>query len=506
MTAATPWPRYPVVYEINARLWVRELRARGLEAPTLDDVPAEELEALARWGFDAVWLMGVWTVSAGPVAIARSDPGLRAEYDRVLPGWTEDDVIGSPYAIGDYVASAELGGPAALARFRERLAGLGLRLLLDFVPNHTALDHRLVREEPEVYVRGDEADLARDPVTFFRAPGGVVLAHGRDPYFPAWSDTAQVDPTRPPGREFLRRTLLALAEQCDGVRCDMAMLILPEVLQKTWGRWLSPSASRDSFWAETIPQLRGSRPEFLLLAEAYWDLDWRLQQEGFQFTYDKTLYDRLREGDAERVRAHLRAEETYQDQSARFTENHDEARAAAAFGSAGARTASVVSWCSPGLRLVHEGQLVGRRVKVPVQLGRRPPELVDEPLRRFYETLLGLVSEPVLKEGRWRPLEVRAAGPGDETARALLACAWQPRSGLARGAFLGFMVVANLSDREAFGRLALAGTGFQAGRRYELIDRCDGARYRREGAELVGSGLFVRLAPRQSHLFEVLRL
>ena len=131
-----------------------------------------------------------------------------------------------------------LGGDEALARLRERLRDRGLKLMLDFVPNHTALDHPWVEDHPEYYVVGTELDLARAPqnYTWVKRPGGDrLLAYGRDPYFPGWPDTLQLNYGNPATQDAMLGELLRIAGQCDGVRCDMAMLVLPEVFERTWG-------------------------------------------------------------------------------------------------------------------------------------------------------------------------------------------------------------------------------------------------------------------------------
>src|SRR6186997_2091213 len=107
---AIRWPRYPLVYEINTRVWLRELSARHGRTVTLATVPAQELAPLAALGFDAAWLMGVWTTGPEPVWVARNDAVMRAEYARALPDVTDDDIIGSPYAISRYEVADEIGG------------------------------------------------------------------------------------------------------------------------------------------------------------------------------------------------------------------------------------------------------------------------------------------------------------------------------------------------------------------------------------------------------------
>ena len=135
MVPTTPLPRNPMVYEINARIWVRELAQRQHQPVHFDTVPDSELDRIAELGFHAVWLMGVWSTGAQSREIARAHAGLKQEFQATLPDYTLEDCVGSPYAITEYVVAANLGGPAALARLRERLAQRGLRVLLDFVSN-----------------------------------------------------------------------------------------------------------------------------------------------------------------------------------------------------------------------------------------------------------------------------------------------------------------------------------------------------------------------------------
>ncbi len=486
------WPRNPLVLEINARVWAREVGDAA--DPRLDRVPDASLESIAGLGFDAVWLMGVWTTGPRAVAEARRAEGLFAEYRRVLPDVRPDDIIGSPYAVSRYQVPAGLGGPDALARLRERLRGHGLRLLLDFVPNHTACDHWLVAERPDAFVQGTEEDLERSPGGFFRGAGGRVVAHGRDPYFAPWTDTAQVDHASAAGRDAMRRELSTVAAQCDGVRCDMAMLVLPDVFARTWGRPPSGATHPAGFWGEAIPAVRDRWPSFLFLAEAYWGLEPPLQDLGFDFTYDKELYDRLRARDAAGARACLSRDPARQARWARFLENHDEPRAREAFGPR-LTAAAVVAFLAPGLRLFHEGQLEGRRHRVPVQLARRPAEPGDAATRALYEKLLEVLRRPEARDGWWEPVAVNAAGPGDRTHESLVACLWRAD----RDGPMAILAVAHLREGEAYGRIPL-GVGAGA---YALLDRLDGRQYLRDGGEMRGPGLFVALGPHAAHVFEL---
>ena len=316
------WPVHPVIYELSTLPWLNEVAARIGRPVTLADVPVSEWDAVALPGVDAVWLMGVWERSPVGREIALGDEGLRHEVAELLPDPTDEDIVGSPYCIRRYRVDPQFGGPDGLAVARSELAARGVRLLLDFVPNHVAPDHEWVGTHPEYFVRGTEADLDVDPPAFLKTAGGV-LALGRDPYFPPWPDVVQLDPTQPALRSAVIETLSDIAEQCDGVRCDMAMLLLDDVVAQTWGDRVGPPGP-EPYWSEVTGAVKKRHPNFLFVAEAYWDREPDLIAQGFGHCYDKRLYDRLASHGADSLRDHLAASPDYQQHLVRFLENHDE--------------------------------------------------------------------------------------------------------------------------------------------------------------------------------------
>ncbi len=486
-------PLYPSLYQINTRVWLTELSKQLGRPVMLDDVPDSELDRFAQMGFDWVWFLGVWQTGPAGQRVSRANPEWRREFQETLPDLRDEDIPGSGFAITGYTVHKSLGGDAALARLRQRLGKRGLRLMLDFVPNHTGLDHPWVAEHPEYYIRGTEQDMIRAPQNYTwikRKAGDLLLAHGRDPYFAGWPDTLQLNYGNPATQEAMISELVRIAGQCDGVRCDMAMLVLPEVFERTWG------IPAKLFWPEATRRVREKVAGFCFMAEVYWDMEWTMQQQGFDYAYDKRLYDRLREGHARPLREHFHAGLDYQNKLARFLENHDEPRATATFPAGQHEAAAVLTFLTPGLRFFHAGQFEGRLKRISPHLGRGPDEPVNPSVRAFYDRLLAVLRRPALRQGHWQLLECVPAFDGNRSFDAFIACAWQGPDGER------VIVCVNYAacPGQCYIRLPLSDMG---GRRWHLHDLLGDAQYERDGDDLQSRGLYLDMTPWQYHVFEM---
>ncbi|HKP85145.1 MAG TPA: alpha-amylase family glycosyl hydrolase, partial [Blastocatellia bacterium] len=326
-----------------------------------------------------------------------------------------EDFEGSPYAIPSYQFNLSLGGQRGFQSLVKRAHKAGLTVIVDFVSNHMAMDSPWIKEEPRLFVRSDTR--ARNQLTseFFLHPTGELIAFGRDPYFPPWNDTAQLDYTNPALRARMIETLKWISRYADGVRCDMAMLVLRDYIRHQWYPLASDSWFNErmpgEFWDEAIRETKKIRPDFKFIAETYWDKEERLYELGFDLCYEKKLYDALVARNAQMVTDRLARERLALDSSLYFIENHDEPRAASVFNRTNNLAAAALILSLPGTALIHEGQMEGKREKLPVQ---RIKPLLDEPadaeLREAYSKILGVTSEDVFKDGSFTLFESNVYG------------------------------------------------------------------------------------------------
>jgi glycosidase len=484
-------PRYPSLFQINTRVWLQRLSREAGKRVTLSDIDDATIDSFAERGFDWIWLLSVWQIGAAGRAVSRGNPQWHAEFQAILPDLTEDDICGSGFAITAYTVSDALGGERALAQFRERLARRGIKLMLDFVPNHTAPDHPWVKAHPDYYMEGNAAALATSPYNYLRVEtdrGPKMLAYGRDPNFPGWPDTLQLNYANPELQLARIDELLAIAGKCDGVRCDMAMLLLPEIFERTWG--ITP----EPFWPRAIPVVHAQYRAFTFMAEVYWDLEWTLQQQGFDYCYDKRLYDRLRDGHADPIRGHLLAGLDYQDKLARFLENHDEPRAASEFPWPQHQATAIITYLSPGLRFFHQGQFEGARVRVPTHLCRGPVEPTNPVIAAFYARLLAVLKRTAFRDGAWSQIKPLPAWAGNCTSEGFVAYSWIGEDGGRH------VVVVNYAGNQGQCRLPLPFPDFR-GQQIRLTDLIGTEIYDRDGSELAGPGLYIDHSPWHFNVF-----
>jgi hypothetical protein len=487
--------RHPHLYQLNTWAWLDELSRTAGRTIMLRDVPDAEWDTIKALGFDLVYLLGIWKRSPAGRRIFRADAASFPIFDHALPGWTMESVIGSPFSIVAYVPDPRIGTWDDIDAVRAKLHARGMRLMLDFVPNHTGPDHPWIVEHPDYFIQGRELDFQHNPSDFLliepegKAP--YFVARGRDPYFAPWADTAQIDYFNETARAALVDLLTIIGGHCDGLRCDMAMLMLNAVFGRTWGHLLAerPRPTRE-FWPDAIAALPA---DFVWMAEVYWDMEAELQALGFTYTYDKRLYDRLKAGNVGDIRGHLGADAGYQGHMARFLENHDEARSLATFGRDKVPVLAALIATLPGLRFFHQGQFTGKEIHLPMPLSRAIDEPPDMELAKIYEHILAIGADNAFHTGDWTLLEVERL---DETSGNLLAYRWKGPDGYRA-------VILNLGPETAQGRVRLVDE-LPVSDRYNFDDRLNSQTYVRERDDLeANGGLYVRLEGYGGHIFAV---
>ncbi len=224
-----------LIYEINTLLWLKELSHKYKIEIKLNNIPEEEITNFKDLGFDAIWFMGVWSRSKESGNAILKDAKLMQELEFTVPDLKLDDIVSSPYAIADYKVNSLLGNRHDLLELKRKLNKNEINLILDFVPNHVALDHPWLKKNPEYFILGNDEDIKNHPDLFFRHPDtGYIFAYGKDPNFPAWQDVVQLNYFDPQTRIAMAGILLDIVPLCDGLRCDMAMLILNRVQKEIW--------------------------------------------------------------------------------------------------------------------------------------------------------------------------------------------------------------------------------------------------------------------------------
>ncbi len=484
------------IYEINTRVWLKKFNT-GNKKATLKNVPVKYWQDLANKGFDFIWLMGIWKTNKSVIKKYCFEKNLIDSYNKALEDWEEKDVIGSPYAIEKYEINPELGTMEELLQLKYILNNLNLKLILDFIPNHFSAHSSLIITDPYIFVEANEHLLNENNHLYFRSVFNTdkIFAHGRDPFFPAWQDTIQVNYFNPKARNFMVETLKSLTAVCDGVRCDMAMLSLNNVFNNTWGPVINKKGYQKpekEFWEIAINEVKKIKEDFLFLGEAYWDLGWQLQQLGFDYTYDKTLLDRLKSGYVEEIRGHLSAEDNYQEKLIRFIENHDEERAVKSLGIEKSKAAAVIFSTVKGMHLFYDGQLEGKKIKLPVQLGREKKEKPNENINKFYSELLDIIKSDVFKNGKWELLPVEPAWEGNFSYHNILIwlLTYSERKRL---------VAVNYSDVVSQCRVKLHLNDYPE--KFKLKDILNKTEYFRKTKNILTEGLFIELGPYKSHIF-----
>ncbi len=406
------WMPRAVLMAKSTYVWLDQLsKSYGRPIGRLDEIPDEELDRLARWGFGGLWLIGLWE---------RSVASQRIKQRRGNP-----DAVASAYSLRDYVIAEDLGGEAAFTNLRDRAWARGIRLASDMVPNHMGIDSRWVMEHPDWFLSRSDApypaysfsgpDLSDDPrvgvfledhywdatdaaVVFKREDRGSghvrYVYHGNDGTSMPWNDTAQLDYLRPDVREAVIQTILAVARRFPIIRFDAAMTLAKKHIERLWypepgqgGAIPSRAESAMSkeafdaaipveFWREVVDRVAAEVPDTLLLAEAFWLMEgYFVRTLGMHRVYNSAFMNMLRdEKNAEYrqvVKNTLEFDPEILKRYVNFMNNPDEKTAVEQFGT-GDKYFGVATVLAtmPGLPMFGHGQVEGFAEKYGMEFRR----------------------------------------------------------------------------------------------------------------------------------------
>ena len=395
------WMPRTVMIAKSAHVWLDQLsRHYGRIINRLDQIPGEELDVLARRGFNALWIIGVWERSRASQRIKQ------------LTG--NPEAAASAYSLRDYVVAHDLGGDAAYQILRERASERGIRLASDMVPNHMGIDSRWMIEHPDWFVSLPSppfpaytfhgADISEDERVeikiedhyYDRSDAAVVFRrrdrwtgdaryvyHGNDGTSFPWNDTAQLNYLKPEVREGVIQTILHVARQFPIIRFDAAMTLTKRHYQRLWfpepgtGSAIASRAEHglskaqfdaampQEFWREVVDRVAAEAPGTLLLAEAFWLLEgYFVRTLGMHRVYNSAFMNMLRDEENANYRSVIRNTLEFDPEVLKryvnFMSNPDERTAVDQFGK-GDKYFGVCTLLAtmPGLPMFGHGQIEG---------------------------------------------------------------------------------------------------------------------------------------------------
>ncbi|HEY6837116.1 MAG TPA: alpha-amylase family glycosyl hydrolase, partial [Geobacteraceae bacterium] len=553
------WMANVVMIAKMTYVWLDQLSRRyGREVSRLDHVPDEELDRLARWGFTALWLIGVWERSPASQKIKQ------------IGG--NPDAISSAYSLYDYTIARDLGGEAALENLRERCRRRGIRLASDMVPNHTGIYSRWTVEHPDWFIQLDyppypsysftgpdlsfapEVSLHIEDGYWDRRDAAVVfkhydhrdgrtryIYHGNDGTSTPWNDTAQLNYLLPQVREAVIGTIIHVARQFPIIRFDAAMTLAKKHYQRLWfpqpghGSGVPSRAEQgmsreefdrvfpEEFWREVVDRVAQEAPDTLLLAEAFWLMEgYFVRTLGMHRVYNSAFMNMLKMEENAKYRQTVKNVLEFDPEILKrfvnFMNNPDERTAIEQFGREGKYFgACVLLVTMPGLPMIGHGQIEGFHEKYGMEYRRAYwEEPVDDHLVALHERLVfPLMRRRRLFSGSHNFVlyDFFAAGHVNEDVFA-----YSNRAGDERGVVLyhnrfattsGWIRTSTAIARKSGAERSLVRTtlgealGLDSGDGvfYGFRDVASGLEYLRSGRELCEQGLYVTLEAYQYHVF-----
>ena len=433
------WMSNVVMISKMVYVWLDQLsKYYGRDISRLDQIPDEELDRLAGWGFNSVWLIGVWERSPSSQKIKQ------------LCG--NPEAVSSAYSLYDYTIASDLGGQPALDNLKERAWRRGIRLASDMVPNHTGIYSRWTREHPDWFVQldyppypaysfsGQDLSLSSDIGLFIedgywtRRDAAVVfkhvdnhtgriryIYHGNDGTSTPWNDTAQLNYLIPEVRETVIQTIIHVARNFPIIRFDAAMTLAKKHYQRLWypqpghGSGVPSRAEHgmsreefdrvfpNEFWREVVDRIAVEAPDTLLLAEAFWLMEgYFVRTLGMHRVYNSAFMNMLKMEENAKYRQTIRNILEFNPEILKrfvnFMSNPDERTAIDQFGKEGKYFgAAVLLVTMPGLPMFGHGQIEGFTEKYGMEYHRAYwEEEIDRHLVAMHESRIF----PLMKKRR----------------------------------------------------------------------------------------------------------
>lgn len=494
-----------LIYQIDIREFVSRLNELKNKAHNLNNLPDDFFSELQDLGVEFFWPLGIYEPSKASQQISISMKELHKKYSDSLPDWEETDVIGSPYAITQYKIANSLGGEEVYKKFRHKLKNkYNLKIILDFVPNHFALDSPVVQKHPEFFIRVPlkEVEINSEISTSIKIKDKeITLAHGKEPYSPAWKDTLQLDYRSKKVCEFMIKELLKLSEKCDGVRCDMSMLLLSDIFFNNWKNFPLPAdyiPVAKEFWFDAIKKVKQRNPNFIFIAEVYWSRDNDLLDLGFDYVYEKKLYDLLIDYRIDLINEYIKKIFSFQKKRLLFIENHDEQRSAYVFPPEKLKAIATLIYTLPSMKLIYDGQLDGKKIHHAIQLKRICQENINQELKNFYNLLLHSIKKSSIIDGYFKFLQPIPAWEGNPAFYNFITFLYE------NDKLKKDLIVINLSPYQSQCKVKVESYDL-IGKNFLIKDRLSDEQYFRNGDEMFNSGLYLDLKPYQSQIFEFIR-
>ena len=380
---------HPFLYEINTRPWLYELSKKyNKSISELVDIPLEEFDFLKQNGVDIIWMMGVWQLGQYGLDFDR-----KQNYSKYLPDWTIDDVIGSPYAVYEYTLNPSLGKNEDLIWLKEQINKRGMKLMLDFVPNHSAVDAPQTKDKKEMYIRAPKGVEDEERYT------KEGLAYGANENHFTWKDVLQWNYWNKDTIEFMKNNIIKILSYADAIRCDVAYQEINDVFGATWPdelKYYNYTKPENEFWTYAINEAKKINPNVIFLAEAYKDeYNEILINLGFDYAYNRNILKKLMVS-ANEFKSYIKAKQgSFWQDKANFVENHDELRVV--YNMNGnykkAKAAGTIGGTIGGMIFMNHGQWVGRKNMLDVHLRRAEEEEDNEEIKKYYEKLNQIIQD-----------------------------------------------------------------------------------------------------------------